>query len=489
MKRITILFFLFITVLYGINPGIEKYGNDLLFLPEDLGGMNRLPQSWYTTSNRKDFPGMDSTVSQAEWRSGDFNLSDVKVYLSPNNTTGKWILGGQWLSYEGYSQYKRNDFLAGYQGKNQTLYISSLSVKPKLFESSFFRHTNWDVRTHNLDWKLTKEYEPFEMESSVSGRFSRYYPDRGDSLLFGRNRDAELISDLILYRNNVSISLTGEWYEIWNSDDHVRLSQFSIETAYYHRFGDFGFTVCSSNEYLFSYDGWINFSFRGFSSEFALESYYYPAILQSRFNGDFEADFMVFRFAYERVFNEYFSVSVNHGWSKRLYETYSLYYSPNLSRITETREREALMMKGDGYLKFGNRSLALDLYWNYRDYNGFEFLWYHPGKVNIQPGLQAGSVFFQNLNIFFRMEGLWQYHDIVESVWFDPALPGFVPIRPSRDLKTGDWTMNGEIQARVRSLTLRARIENIFKKDVFIANNLMPNSRMFILDIQWIWYQ
>jgi hypothetical protein len=283
--------------------------------------------------------------------------------------------------------------------------------------------------------------------------------------------------------------LTGEWYEIWNSDDHVRLSQFSIETAYYHRFGDFGLTVCSSNEYLFSYDGWINLSFRGFSSEFALESYYYPAILQSRFNGDFEADFMAFRFSYERVFNEYFSVSVNHGWSKRLNETYSLYYSPNLSRITETREREALMMKGNGYLKFGNRSIALDLNWNYRDYNGFEFLWYHPGKVNIQPGLQAGSVFFQNLNIFFRMEGLWQYHDSVESVWFYPALPVFVPIRPSRDLKTGDWTMNGEIQARVKSLTLRARIENVFQKDVFIANNIMPNSRMFIFEIQWIWHQ
>lgn len=489
MKRLVTLFFLLSRFLSGITPGIETYSDDFLFLPENLRGMTRLPFSWLTTSNQKAFPGTDTTISQAEWRSGDYSLSDVRVYLSPGNTNGKWILAGQWLSYEGYSQYKRNDFLIGYQGNNQTIYISSLSVKPQLFESTFIRHTNWNIRTYNLDWNLVKKYETFDMESSVSGRFSRFYPNRGDSLLFGRNRDVELTGELLLNRKNFSISLEGEWYELWPGKDHIRFSQMNLVPVYTHRFGEMGLTFSSNNESFFGYDGWINLSAYGLMGEIALESYFYPAILQSRYGADTEADFMAFRFSFERIFNEYFTVSVRHGWSKRLDETFSLYYSPDKSRIMEIRENEVMLMKGGGELKFEGKNIGLDLKWNYRDFNGYEFLWYHPGRINIQPGFQAGSVFFENLNLIFRLEGLWQYHDRVETVWFDPALPGFVPVRPSSGLQTGDWTMNGEIKAKVKTLTLIARIENIFKKDIFISTNLMPNSRMFVLDIQWLWYQ
>jgi len=489
MKRFLSLFFLLSNFLFSITPGIEKYSNDFLFLPENLGGMTRLPKSWLMTSNKTDFPGTDTTISQAEWQSGDFSLSNVKVFLSPGYTEGKWILAGQWLSYEGYSQHKRNDLLAGYQGKNQTLLISSLSVKPKLFESIYVRHTNWYARTNNLNWNLIKEYETFDLESSVWGRFSRFYPDRGDSLLFGRNRDAELTGELSYIRNNWNLTLEGEWYEIWPGDDHVRFSRINLIPVYNHRFGELGLIFSSDNESLFGYDGWINLSVYGFKGEFALESLYYPAILQSRFGADTEAGFMAFRISYERKFSEYFSISLNHGWSKRLDETFSLYYSPEKSRLVEIREGEAVLIKGDGFMKLGRQNLCFDLIWNYRDYNGYEFLWYHPGMMNIQPGFQTGSVFFENLHMLLRIEGLWQYHDRIETVWFDPALPGFVPIRPAMDLQTGDWTVNAEIRAYVKTLTIKARIENILQADVFIAKNLMPNSRMFVLDIQWLWYQ
>jgi len=489
MIRLLILCFILFSTLFGITPGIENYGYDFLFLPENLGGMTRLPQSWLTTSNRMDFPGTDTTVSQAEWRSGDYSLSDVAVYFSPGHTDGKWILAGQWLSYEGYSQLKRNDFLTGYQGNNQTILISSLSVKPRLFERTYVRHTDWYVRNYNLDWELVKEYDSFDLESSITGRFSRFYPDRGDSLLFGRSRDVELTSELSFIRDNWNLTLEGEWYEIWPGEDHVRFSQINLVPVYNYRFVELGLIFSSNNESLIGYDGWISFTAYGLTGEFTLESLYYPAILQSRFGAATEADFMAFRISFERKFSEYFSMSLRHGWSKRLDETFSLYYSPDKSRLVETRESEAVLMKGEGFVKLGRQNFCFDLVWNYRDFNGYEFLWYHPGKINIQPGFQAGSVFFENLHMLLRVEGLWQYHDRVETVWFDPALPGFVPIRPSMDLQTGDWTMNAEIRVNVKTLTMKARMENIFQTDVFIAKNLMPNSRMFVFDIQWLWHQ
>lgn len=489
ITRIVFLLLTGIAFISAQQPGIEKYGQDFKFLPENLGGISRLSTRWLTSQHVLTFPEGDSTVSKARWQSGDYSLSDVHVLFSPASLHNRWILAGQWLTYEGYSRLDRNDFLAGYHNDEHTLSISVVNIKPEIYEPVPNRFTRWEARTQSLNWNMKKTKGSVDVKSALSGKYSRFKPDRGDSLLAGNTRYAELTGRVSLQKNGWSVMLDGEWYESWLGEDHFRFSQVNLVPVFYHHFGEVGFTLSSNNETVFGYDGWVVFSQWGLKAEFALEARFYPAVLITRYGAGSEADFLSARFFLNKSFGEYIRLKAKHGWSKRLDQTYYLSLNTNTMRINALTGESAMLMHGDGTLEIGGKSLMADITWNYRDFNGFEYLWYHPGRINIQSGFQLGITFFRNLNLMMRMEGLWQIHDVPQSMWFVPELPGYVPIIGYSGAAASDWTLNGKISARVKTFVLTAGIENILQKEVYTAQNLMPNSRMFILDIEWLWYQ
>jgi hypothetical protein len=492
-RRILLTLFFFSTLATSIlsqSLGIEKFGVDFQFLPEDLGGATRIPRHWLTSRHSYDFPRQDSTLSMARWQSGDFGLSDINVMFSPWSTRGRWLLAGQWLTYEGYSQLKRNDFFAGYKRDQHTLTLSVVNTKPRIYEPAYNRFTGWDSRTQRMDWHMEKTGGSFDIETILTGKYSRFKPDRGDSLLTGGTQYAELVGEITLLQDWWSVTLKGEWYEAWPGKDHYLFSQLNLNPVLQHPLGEIGFTVSKNNEEIFCYEGWIAFSKWGMSAKISTESRFYPAVLVTRYGADMEADFLSVRFSLKKNMGDLIHMQIKHGWSRRLNETYYLRFLRNTQTMDAARYDPALFMHGEGNIEIGRAFFMADLSWDYRDFNGIEYLWYHPGMINVKPGIQAGSTFFRNLELLFRVEGLFQIHENPENVWFEPALPGFIPIAGTGDPSLqSDLTLNGKITARVKTFTLSAGIDNILQREVYTAHNLMPNTRMFILDIQWLWYQ
>jgi len=472
-----------------LDLGIERYGGEFTFLPDDLDGITRLSGNWVRSQHPGKVPDVDSTVSQAIWQSGDFGLSDVRVFFSPVSSDNRWILSGQWLTYEGYSQLKKNDFLAVCQSPDHTLKLSVVNTKPKLYNPLSNQFTQWDARTHNLNWHMKKSAGNVDIESYLDGQYGRFKPNRGDSLLTGNTQYAEMVGGLILFKDWWSVNLEGEWYESWPGDDHFRFSQVNLVPTLYHPFGEAGFTLSSNNESGFCYEGWIAFSQWGLSAKIALEARFYPAVLITRYGAETEADFVTARFAFDKSFGRFVRLRASHHWSYRRAETYALQYNTSANRVEAVNDDPALLMQGEGSLEIGKGRFMAGLSWNYRDFNGLEYLWYHPGRVNIMPGIQAGTTLFKNLDLTFRVEGLWQAHDDPGTLYFIPELPGFVPGDQYSGDTVSDWTLNGKISARVKTLIVSAGIENALQQEVYTARNLMPNDRMFVLNVKWLWYR
>lgn len=487
--RFIVMILMTVSFVSAQNPGIEKYGKEFTFLPDNLDGLTRLSASWVRSQHPGSIPDVDSTVSKANWQSGDFGLSDVRVLFSPVSLQGRWVLAGQWLSYEGYSQLNKNDFLAAYQGPDHTLKLSVVNTKPKLYNPLSNQFTQWDARTHNLNWGMKKSVGNLDIQSYIDGQYSRFKPDRGDSLLAGKTQYAEIVGGLVLFKDGWSLKLEGEWYESWPGDEHFRFSQINLVPTFYHPLGEAGFTLSSNNEEAFGYDGWIDVSRWGASARIALEARFYPAVLITQYGAGTEADFMTVCFDVDRSFGRLIRLQASHLWSYRRAETYALQYNTTTDRIEAVTDKPALLMQGEGSLEIGKETLLAGLSWNYRDFNRLEYLWYHPGRLNILPGIQAGTTLFQNLDITFHIEGLWQVHDDPGELYFIPELPGFVPGDQYTGHTVSDWTLNGKVSARVKTFIISAGIENALQKEVYTARNLMPNDRMFVLDIEWLWYR
>ncbi len=490
MMKTFFLILVITTLSFAQSLGIEKYGNEFRFMPDNLWGVTRLSDTWTETRHIFDFPEEDSTLSSARWQSGDFGLSDVTVMFSPRSLRGRWVFAGQWLSYEGYNPLDKNDLYAGYASDNQVLTLSVVNIKPRLYESAFNRFTGWESRTRTLDWKMETTVSGMDVTSFLTGSYSRYKSDRGDSLLTGRTQYAEWVGGIGFGKDWWSVDIEGEWYEAWPGDDHFRFSQVNVIPVLQNPLGEIGMTLSSNNEETFGYDGWVSFFYGGLEAKFVLESRFYPSILITRYGADTEADFLSAHFSLEHSFGDWIHLTIQHGWSQRLDETFYLGYQTDTQTFNAVRFDPAVLMHGNGVVEIGRPSLMADFSWEYRDFNGLEYLWYYPGVVNLQPGFQAGSTFFKHLNLLVRVEGLFQLHENPSAVWFESALPGYIPVAGNTDRSLqSDVTLNGKITARVKSFTLAAGIENILQKEVYTARNIMPNSRMFVLDIQWIWYQ
>lgn len=490
MKKSAFFMLLFISSsLFSQQLALEKFGKEFTFLPEALDGTTGLPVIWLQTQHCGEFPSVDSTVSRAQWEMGDYELSNVNVFFSPVSAHNRWVLEGQWLTYEGYSKLYRNDFQASFSSGEHNVRLSIVNVKPQIYEPTWSRFTRWDARTQRLEWQMEKDVGRFTFDSFVEGRYSRFKPDRGNPLLNKKTRYAELLGEATLHGNIWSATLSGEWFESWIDTTHFRFSQINLSPQFNHPYGAIGFTLWTNNEEAFGYDGWLEFSKEGISVAVALESRFYPAIFITHFNTDTEADFYSARFCFEQSWRDWIHIHIAHEWQSRVNQSYILLYDPMTSSVSMESDDSPLLMRGEGKLEIGKERLKADLSWNYRDFDGLEYLWYHPGRINIQPGITTGTTLFDHLNLFLRLEALWQCHDVLESVWFLPELPGFVPVKNYSGKQESDWTFNAKITALVKTFTLSAGIDNILKKEIYPAQNIMSNSRMFVVNIDWLWYQ